>query len=189
VMPTLAHLQADYPELRVRYVSDARVFRLEYGEAHVAIRAGGRPQEPDNVVQPLCTYYMGFYAAQSYVDRYGLPKDESDLGGHRFIGPADLDSRAPFMRWLLDRADEDAIVFRTNELTTMQDAVKAGIGLGFVSLMSARHDPAMIEALPHRPEWDSTLWLVTHVDLHRTPRVQTFVKALREDAQRGCKLG
>ena len=43
-------------------------------------------------------------------------------------------------------------------------------------------------ALAHRPDWDSTLWLVTHVDLHRTPRVQTFVKALREDARVQCTL-
>ena len=57
-----------------------------------------------------------------------------------------------------------------------------------LSLLSARTDPGLIEALPHRAEWDSTLWLVTHVDLHRTPRVQSFVKALREDAHRGCKL-
>jgi DNA-binding transcriptional LysR family regulator len=188
VLPTLGRLQAEYPGLRVRYVSDARLFRLEYGEAHVAIRAGGRPQEPDNVVQPLCTYYMGLYASQSYVDRYGLPKDEGDLKGHRFIGPVDLDSRAPFMVWLRDRVDEDAIAFRTNENAAMRDAIDAGVGLGFLSLLSARRDPVLIEALPHRAEWDSTLWLVTHVDLHRTPRVQSFVKALREDAHRGCTL-
>lgn len=188
VLPTLGRLQAEYPGLRVRYVSDARLFRLEYGEAHVAIRAGGRPQEPDNVVQPLCTYFMGLYASQAYIDRHGLPKDEDDLKGHRFIGPVEPDSRAPFMVWLRDRVDEDAIVFRSNELGAMRDAVGAGVGLGFLSLLSARTDPGLIEVLPHRAEWDSTLWLVTHVDLHRTPRVQSFVKALREDAHRGCKL-
>ncbi len=188
VLPTLGRLQAEYPGLRVRYVSDARLFRLEYGEAHVAIRAGGRPQEPDNVVQPLCTYYTGLYASQSYVDRYGLPKDEGDLKGHRFIGPVDLDSRAPFMRWLNERVDEDAIVFRANEMAATRDAVGAGIGLGFLSVLAARRDPALIEALPHRPDWDSTLWLVTHVDLNRTPRIQSFVKALREDARKGCTL-
>jgi DNA-binding transcriptional LysR family regulator len=188
VLPTLGRLQAEYPGLRVRYVSDARLFRLEYGEAHVAIRAGGRPQEPDNVVQPLCTYFMGLYASRAYFDRYGLPKDEGDLKGHRFIGPVEPDCRAPFMVWLRDRVEEDAIVFRSNEPGAMRDAVGAGVGLGFLSLLSARTDPGLIEALPHRAEWDSTLWLVTHVDLHRTPRVQSFVKALREDAQRGCKL-
>lgn len=188
VLPTLGRLQAEYPGLKVRYVSDPRVFRLEYGEAHVAIRAGGRPQEPDNVVQPLTTYYMGLYAAPSYVERHGLPKDEADLSGHRFVGPADLDSRAPFMRWLLERVDEDAIVFRSNEPEAMRNAVLEGVGIGFLSYLAARHDPEMAEVLPHRPEWDTPLWLVTHVDLHRTPRIQSFVKALREDARSSCTL-
>ena len=29
------------------------------------------------------------------------------------------------------------------------------------------------------PEWDSHFWLVTHVDLHRSPKVQAVLKALR----------
>ena len=188
VLPTLARLQVDYPDLRVRYVSDSRLFRLEYGEAHVAIRAGGRPQEPDNVVQPLCTYHVGLYASAAYAERHGLPKGEEDLKAHRFVGPVDLDSRAPYMVWLRSRVDEEAVTFRSNEAVALRDAIGAGVGLGFVSVLSAKRDPDLVEALPHRTDWDSTLWLVTHVDLHRTPRVQTFVKALREDARAGCTL-
>jgi hypothetical protein len=30
------------------------------------------------------------------------------------------------------------------------------------------------------PEWESQFWLVTHVDLHRSPKVQAVLKALRE---------
>ena len=187
-LPTLGRLQAEYPKLRVRYISDSRLFRLEYGEAHVAIRAGGRPQEPDNVVQPLCTYFIGLYAAPSYVARHGLPKDETDLAGHRFVASADAGNRAPFMRWLMERVDAEAVVFRSNEVRAQAEAVLEGAGLGFISVLSARRVPGLVEALPHRAEWDVPLWLVTHVDLHRTPRVQSFVKALREDAQRGCKL-
>ncbi|MGI9389373.1 MAG: LysR family transcriptional regulator, partial [Boseongicola sp.] len=31
--------------------------------------------------------------------------------------------------------------------------------------------------------WTSPLWLVTHVDLHRTTKVQAFLKYLKEDAK------
>ena len=89
VAPTLLRLQADYPDLRVRYVSDARLFRLEYGEAHVAIRAGGKPQEPDNVVQTFCTQRIGLYAAERYVAARGLPVDGDDLAG---LAPDDVPS-------------------------------------------------------------------------------------------------
>jgi DNA-binding transcriptional LysR family regulator len=53
LVPSIAAFQARHPDLHVRLISDARLFRLEYGEAHVAIRAGKLPDQPDNVVQPF----------------------------------------------------------------------------------------------------------------------------------------
>ncbi len=187
VTPTLVRLQAAYPELKVRYVSASRLFRLEYGEAHVAIRAGGKPQEPDNVVQSFCTYRIGLYATEAYVKAHGLP-DEADLSGHRFVGPANPDSRAPYNTWLKTHVPEELVTFRTNDGTALMEAVLGGAGLGFLPVSAARRHPGLVEALAKRPDWDSALWLVTHVDLHRTPRIQLFLKALKEDA-RDCGMG
>lgn len=187
VAPTLVRLQHDYPDLRVRYVSDARLFRLEYGEAHVAIRAGGKPQEPDNVVQSFCTSRQGLYASPDYVARHGLPAGEDDLARHRFVGPVDLESRAPFHRWLMARVPESAITFRVNEERVAVEAVTGGAAMGFLPVLAGRRHPDLVEVLPQRPDWDSQLWLVTHVDLHRTPRIQLFLKAIKEDA-RGCGM-
>lgn len=183
--PTLVRLQADHPGLRIRYVSDPRLFRLEYGEAHVAIRAGGRPQEPDNVVQPLCTLRVALYAAPAYVAAHGVPAGEAELARHRFVGPVDPESRAPFHRWLAARVPEAAILFRSNEALVVSDAVRSGAGLGFLTVMQARAIGGLVEVLPPRPEWETALWLVTHVDLHRLPRIQLFLRAVK-DAARSC---
>ena len=48
---------------------------------------------------------------------------------------------------------------------------------------AAISDPDLIEIMPSRPEWEVPLWLVTHVDLHRTPKVQAFVAHIREAAK------
>jgi hypothetical protein len=37
----------------------------------------------------------------------------------------------------------------------------------------------LVQVLPPRPEWEVPLWLVTHVDLHRTAKVQAVVGALK----------
>ena len=50
--PLLIDFQATHPEVMVRLLTGTRLFRLEYGEAHVAIRAGNIPEQPDNVVRP-----------------------------------------------------------------------------------------------------------------------------------------
>jgi DNA-binding transcriptional LysR family regulator len=183
ITPALVRLQAEHPGLRVRYISDQRLFRLEYGEAHVAIRAGGRPQEPDNVVQQLCTRRVALYAGPAYAAAHGLPEGEADLARHRFIGPVDPESRAPFHRWLVARVPDEAITFRTNEAHVLSDAIRSGAGLGFLPVMQARAMGGLIEALPPRTEWETALWLVTHVDLHRSRRIQLFLKAVKDTAR------
>ena len=42
----VSDFQVQHPDLRVRYLTGERLFRLEYGEAHVAIRAGAAPDSP-----------------------------------------------------------------------------------------------------------------------------------------------
>jgi DNA-binding transcriptional LysR family regulator len=183
VTPALVQLGREYPDLRLRYVTDVRVFRLEYGEAHAAIRAGDKPQDPDYVVQPLISHRAALYASRSYEMAYGLPKDLATFASHRFIGSEATESRAPFNRWLANEVPAHTIVFRTNDAEVRLDAIEAGIGIGFLPVIIARRHPDLIEVMAPRPEWDVPLWLVTHVDLHRTPKVQTFLSALKKSAK------
>ena len=37
--------------------------------------------------------------------------------------------------------------------------------------------------MPPREEWSAKLWLVTHVDLHRTTKVQAFLSFLKDQAR------
>jgi len=180
--PVLSAFQDQHPGLIVRFLTDMRLFRLDYGEAHVAIRAGSIPEEPDNVVQPLIRLRTGLYAARRYVEKYGLPTGPEDFAGHRFIGADNALSRAPFHRWLRDTVPLDQIAFRATEPETLQAAVKQGAGIGFLSHYIAAEDPDLIEVMAPRDDWAPPLWLVTHVDLHRTVKVQTFLAHLKAAA-------
>jgi DNA-binding transcriptional LysR family regulator len=181
--PVLTEFQARHPGLVVRYLTGERLFRLEYGEAHVAIRAGSVPQQPDNVVRPLMTQKMAMVAHDSYISRHGLPRDEADLAGHWFVGDDEAQSRAPFNRWLADIVPRDRIAFRSMDSRTMRDAILSGAGIGFLPLWDRQGRSDLHDVLAPRPEWASPLWLVTHVDLHRTAKVQAFLALLREQAQ------
>lgn len=180
--PVFAAYMADYPTVKVRFLTDMRVFRLDYGEAHVAIRAGAAPQEPDNVVQSLMTMQNGLYAAKDYVEKHGLPTTEADLAQHKFIGPESPESRAPFYRWLREKVPPEAISFRITEPAANLEALKAGLGLGFCTTHFGKQNPDLIQIMPPRPEWAAPLWIVTHVDLHRTLKVQSFLAHLKRAA-------
>ncbi|MGD1885112.1 MAG: LysR family transcriptional regulator [Paracoccaceae bacterium] len=181
--PALAEFQAEHPDVIVRYLTGDRLFRLEYGEAHVAIRAGNAPDQPDNVVQPFVRQSMGLFASRVYVERHGAPKTEKDLTQHRFVGHDAEDSRAPFNRWLSEKVPREAVTFRGTDVRMMEYAVFAGAGIGFMPILEARQNPELVEILTPREDWSAPLWLVTHVDLHRTTKVQTFLAFLKARAK------
>ncbi len=179
----LAAFQQEHPGLTVRLLTDPRLFRLEYGEAHVAIRAGTAPAQADNIVQPLLSLDYALYASESYVARHGPPASDTDLAAHHFVGPDSDGSPAPFLRWLAATVPREAIVFRSASAEVMQQAVLAGAGIGFWPVLEARDTPGIVQVMPPRPEWAAPLWLVTHMDLHRTAKVQAALKHLKAAAR------
>ena len=180
--PVMASFQAMHPGLIVRFLTDMRLFRLDYGEAHVAIRAGGPPQEPDNVAQLLVKMRWGLYASRSYVDANGMPSGIEAFSKHRFIGSDSAATRAPFYRWLRETVPAGCLTYLATEPASLEAALRAGAGIGFLAARLAEADPDLVEVLPPRPEWDSPLWIVTHVDLHRTLKVQSFLAHLKKAA-------
>ncbi|MFC4214628.1 LysR family transcriptional regulator [Pseudophaeobacter arcticus] len=183
LVPVLTEFQQMHPGLVIRYLTGERLFRLEYGEAHVALRAGNAPDQPDNVVQPFLKQKIGLFAAQSYIDRHGPLKGIDDLKNHQFVGTDNQDSRAPFNQWLREHTTEDTITFRCSDGVAMQEAVMAGAGIGFMSMWEASRRPALVKMMDPQVDWEGSLWLVTHVDLHRTNKVQSFLSFLKERAK------
>ncbi|SDE31935.1 LysR family transcriptional regulator [Limimaricola pyoseonensis] len=184
--PLLIDFQAEHPEVVVRLLTGTRLFRLEYGEAHVAIRAGRAPDQPDNVVQPLCQLQFALVAARSYIARRGRPDGIDSFGEHIFVVSDDLESRAPFYKWLREQVPVETLAFRAHGERNQRDAVLMGAGLGFLPLHEAqtRDDVEIV----HGPlsEWEVPIWVLTHVDLHRTAKVQAFLKVLKERAKTWC---
>lgn len=181
ITPALAEFQALHPDVTVRFLTGGRLFRLEYGEAHLAIRAmrtGTRPEHPDNVVQPFAKTVMRLVAAQSYIDRHGMPRDTADLANHRFVA-LDTGARAPFNDWIADIAPTAPITFRVEESAAMRDAIIAGAGLGFMPDYDVAAHANLREVLPPEPGWTTDFFLVTHVDLHRSAKVQALVAHLK----------
>src|SRR6056297_1541942 len=183
LVPVLTAFQQDHPGLVVRYLTGDRLFRLEYGEAHVALRAGNPPEQPDNVVQPFHRQRIALFASEGYAARHGLPRDESELPGHRFVSADDPKSRAPFAKWLRETVPEACITFRSGDVHAQRRAIQAGAGIGFMSRLQAAEMGGLIEVVPPREDWSAPLWLVTHMDLHRTTKVQAFLNFLKERAR------
>lgn len=186
--PALVRFQAMHPGLIVRLLTDERLYRLEYGEAHVAVRAGQPPQEPDNVAQEFSADPFALYASRAYVDRHGIPDDDAALATHVFVSHDDEAPRPPFYRWLAKTVPADRVVFRAIDGLVIRDAILAGAGIGFLSVAQADALPDLVQIAPPRADWRARIWLVTHIDLHRTTKVQALLSFLKREA-RGASCG
>jgi DNA-binding transcriptional LysR family regulator len=175
VLPVLMQLRAQHGKLVPSLRIEARLARLEYGEAHLAIRAGTKPQEPDNVVQPLGGLQVALYAAESYVAQHGLPASDAELVHHDVLTVEPGQARAPFDRWMEQHAPR--VCLHSNDRATLNAALRAGQGIGFRPV--GFDEDGLVQVMPPRSEWASELWLVTHVDLHRSPKVQAAAAALK----------
>ncbi|WP_377512612.1 LysR family transcriptional regulator [Octadecabacter sp. R77987] len=179
LMGAIAKFKASNPECQVHIDASEDLARLEYGEAHIAVRAGARPDHPDYVVSSFGRVGLSLYAHSSYISRRGLPQGEGDLDGHQFVVPPTDDSRLPFGPWIKDHINPDMIALSSKNLEVNFSAISAGIGMGFLADHEAEAATGLHRAFPFKKAWTVPLWLVTHVDLHRTEKVQEMLKHVK----------
>lgn len=171
-----------HPGVTIRHIATSRSLKLERGEAHVAVRATPTAGEPDNVEQPFAKFNLGLFASRDYLDRMGEPKAVSDLAKQEYVAPETSDlcgTSEVYSAWLGQYASESQVVFRTTDLAVLDSAVEAGIGMGFVPVFAAKNKPNLVQVLPEHVSRIGELKIVTHVDFHRTPRIQALIKVLK----------
>ena len=64
--------QALHPQVQLEMILEQKRLRLEHGQAHIAVRAGPRPDEGDYIAQHLAQLNSGLYANQRYINKYGI---------------------------------------------------------------------------------------------------------------------
>ncbi|SFA68815.1 DNA-binding transcriptional regulator, LysR family [Poseidonocella pacifica] len=182
LMGAVMQFRLENPRCLVNVDVGEDLAKLEYGEAHIAVRAGAKPEHPDYVVAHLGDIGIGLYAHDSYAARCGLPADESDLAGHSFVLPHIPTERFPLGRWIKEHIRPEMIALSSRDVWLVTEAVFAGAGIGIVSDIDAGSRGGLQPALLSRPSWSVSGWLVTHVDLHRTEKVQAMLRCLKASA-------
>lgn len=183
----IEQFRAKNPNCRVTIIASEDLARLEYGEAHVAIRVGAKPDHLDYVVSDYGSIGLNLYAHDAYIQRKGMPKGAHDLADHEFAVPSQSEGRAPFMPWISENVSAAQISISSQHYSVVNEAVFAGLGLGFLTDVDVADRTDVHAVLPADNSWSIPVWLVTHVDLHRTEKVQamlTCLKTIREKSSR-----
>ena len=181
IMPAITGFRNTHPEVDIQFDAEYRLVRLEYGEAHVAIRAGAKPEDPDYVVQPYRDIHFCLYAHKDYLEQHNYDEKTDDLNGHLFVGTLNAETKLPYTEWFNANVSADAIALHAHHSTVILNGVLSGLGIGFLPDYTACKYADLIQVIPERKEWTTKLWIVTHVDLHRTEKIQEFIQFLKSD--------
>lgn len=183
LVPVLVKFQDVYPDIHLSLNFDLKLLRLEHGKAHVALRAGTKPVDPDNVVRHLAAFPVALYTSRWYVARHGLPKGTT-FKGHRFVMPVKGDNPAPQHSWLAQiHANADVVLRVPNELVH-DNAIRAGAGIGFMAMGFAEQFSDLVRLDYRDPDWEYPIWIVTHRDLSRTAKVKALVQHMQANADK-----
>lgn len=183
LLPILDKFQQQYPQLNVRYLVQEELVKLEYGQAHIAIRSGNKPDHLDYVVKPFTAVQPRLFAHRDYLAQHGTPQSENDFAGHQFVL---VDATAGFAtiainRWLQKHLDISQIALQSNTYSIREHAINHAMGIGVMYRHIAEQYPDLVEICPeHSAHSDFDSWLTTHGDLHRTVKVQRFLQLLTE---------
>ena len=162
-----------YPGLKIELIMTERLLSLSRGEADIAIR-GGEPTEESLVGKKIADVAWGIYATHSYVERNGSPKSPEDLNGHSVIGFVDGIAEHKAARWLRAKAPRATVCGESGNIPSVLLAVKSGAGLAPLPVPLGDSDGELDRVLGPIPELSYPMYLLTHRDLRRSPRVSAL---------------
>ncbi|MGI3185584.1 LysR family transcriptional regulator [Nioella aestuarii] len=180
LMGAIDVFRRENPQCVVRVDVSEDLARLEYGEAHIALRAGAKPDHPDYVVTHFGDIGFNLYAHDSYVARQGIPDARDGFSGHEFVLPEFPRDRLPlFGSWLKDNIRPEMVALSSRDIGIVGEAICAGLGIGLMGDTEAQRRGSLRPVLPANADWKVTGWLVTHIDLHRTEKVQAMLSCIK----------
>lgn len=177
--PAVAALRREHPELGVEVVTVTRRAMSQRSGVDVEVVVG-EPQVHRAQAVRLGDYTLGMYAARSYLEEHGAPRDVADLARHGLVyfvdsmlQVDDLDAPRRLVPGMQDGLTSTNVFVHV-------EATRAGAGVGFLPcFMADRHDD-LVRLLPEALEERLTYWMVLRPEGLRQPAIAAVVGALRE---------
>jgi DNA-binding transcriptional LysR family regulator len=157
----------------VELLMEQRMLDLSKGEADIAIR-GGTPGPGALVGRKIAELPWGIYASRAFIERHGRPAEPRDIERFAVVELIDELENLPAVRWMRLHASQARIAARCANIPSVHLAVKSGAGLAPLPAVHAAADADLVSVLGTIPELNYPMFLVTHKDVRRRPRVNAF---------------
>jgi DNA-binding transcriptional LysR family regulator len=184
---SLAELTREHPRLSFHLLSDVATLNLINHEADIAVRMVN-PGQPSLIARRLGEMPWSLYASEDYVRRCGLPRGHAGrslLARHTVIAYDDALARTPGGRWIEAHGAGATVAARTNNAMAALDLAAAGLGLAAAPVNLGARKEGVRAILRPADLGGSTVFLVTHRDLAKVPRIRATMDRLAADIGAG----
>jgi DNA-binding transcriptional LysR family regulator len=170
--PLLAQMRQQLPDIQVELVSSNLVSNLLRREADIAVRMV-RPEQGTLVAKKIGDVALGAFAHRSYLARRGTPRVPTDLLAHDLIGSDTDTSILQGFSAMGYPVGREVFALRTDDFIAQWQAVRAGLGIGFVANYMARTDVDVVPVLAGQLKVPALpMWLAVHREIRTSRRIR-----------------
>ena len=177
--PLLAQMRLSLPDVQVELVASNEVSNLLRREADIAVRMV-QPEQASIIARRVGKVTLRACAHQDYLRRRGVPRQPNDLLAHDLIGGDRNDDTLKGFAAQGLVVGREQFAFRADDLIVVWQAVRAGLGVGFVSEHLIRSDPAVIPVLPKLKIEPLPVWLAVHKEIRTSKRIRAVYDFLAD---------
>ena len=172
----LLPLRQAHPELVLEISIENQVVDLARGASDIALR-GLRPTDPALTARRLGKISWALYASSEYLALRGQPAQLSELAQHDLLlYEQSFNTRQ--RAWAERAGLAQRVVLRSTSVDALTAATRAGWGVALLPVAVGGSDPKLVRVLPAAEVGHLQLWLVTHADLRKSPRIRTVFQFL-----------
>ncbi|WP_323370566.1 LysR family transcriptional regulator [Sulfitobacter sp. F26204] len=167
------------PQITVEIVASNTIEDLMQREADIAVR-NVRPEQPNLVARLLREKSGQFFAAASYLEARGRPNSLGDLAQHDWIALGHVPRMHAYMADLGIPVEPENFRIVSENGVVAWEMCKAGLGISPMDSEVAAKTPQVERILPEHLQVNYPVWLVTHREIHTSPRIRLVFDLLAQ---------
>ncbi len=174
MMPDLADFCRLYPQIDLEIIDSTRAFNLANREADVAFRLCDEP--PEYLVgRRLARVHRSAYIARSLIPKLQEPGWQEQLN---WLGWSDK------MRRPIGKIARNYLPFSSKHkimsASIQGEACRQGLGVSMLPCFYGETLEGVVRLPPYTSEHKFDLWILSHPDMRKNAKIQTFVRFMTE---------
>ena len=174
--PRIEKFTNSYPEIDVSIIIENKYTDLAQGEADVALRLT-EPTQMDLIRFPLYEFQFKIYSSPEYIEKFGIPKDVSELPYHKIVAFGDsVEPSIPDVNCILDLLPKNKKVktlFISNMYGVMR-AIGGGAGIGALPEYMRISNNNLVPILPNADTPKTIIYFTYPPELKGSKKIEAL---------------